>query len=95
MCAAGMRTLSKKISPWLSARWPSLFSGLPRDTPGASSGTRHDATPPATPLPESMAQNSVATVAIVPFDTHAAFCPLITVVMAVAVRGAMARHLAN
>src|SRR3989304_4978354 len=33
-----MRTLSKKSSPWLRARWPSLLSGLPLVTPGRARG---------------------------------------------------------
>ena len=44
MYSPGIRTSSKKISPWSSARCPSLSRGLPRDTPGRSSGTT--ATPP-------------------------------------------------
>ncbi|MCZ7534872.1 MAG: hypothetical protein M5T61_02280 [Acidimicrobiia bacterium] len=77
MYDAGMRTSSKRISPWLRARCPILSSGLPRETPGRSSGTT--ATPPCwKPLSPSMVQNSAATVAIVPFDTHADFWPFNT-----------------
>src|SRR5262245_33534801 len=69
-----MRTPSKKISPWLSARCPSLSSGAPRDTPGRSSGT--SATPPPRrPWLGSTGQNRVATLAIVPLETQAAFWP--------------------
>ena len=72
-----MRTLSKKISPWLRARWPILLSGGPFVTPGRLSGT--SATPPpAIPFARSTPRNASACVAMVPFDTHADFWPLST-----------------
>ena len=77
MYSAGIRTSSKKISPWSSARWPSLSSGLPRETPGRSSGTTATP-PPLKPWLGSIVQKSAATVAIVPLETQAAFWPLIT-----------------
>ena len=77
MYSAGMRTSSKKISPWFSARCPILSSGLPCDAPGRSSGTMNPPVP-FTPSPISTAQNSAVAAAIVPFETHAAFCPLMT-----------------
>jgi len=51
----------------IERRWPILSSGLPRDTPGRSSGT---IATPATLEAEarSIVQNSAATVAIVPFE---------------------------
>ncbi len=67
-----MRTSSKKISPWFSARCPSLSSGLPLLTPGRSSGTT--ATPvPAIPLDGSTQKKPSVCVAMVPFDTQADF----------------------
>ena len=68
---------SNRIAPWLRSRWPSLSRGRPRSTPGPSSST--SATPPpAGPNAGSTVQNRRACVAMVPFETHAAFSPEIT-----------------